>query len=105
MLPVYKIHRRINAPLQFKGFRAQYIFYAGGVIIGAMLFFAALYISGLNSWIALLLGLGSGALGLAGVHWLSRRFGEYGLQKYWAARRLPKTLRIASRTLFITLKK
>ncbi|MES1249574.1 MAG: DUF4133 domain-containing protein, partial [Chitinophaga rupis] len=45
MLPVYKVHRRINAPLQFKGFKAQYIFYAGGIIVGSMLFFAALYIS------------------------------------------------------------
>jgi len=105
MSPVYTIPRRINAPLQFVGLKAQYIFYAGGIVIAALLLFAVLYIIGLNSWLALLIGFGSGAFGLGRVHWLSHHYGEYGLQKHGAARRLPKTLRITSRTLFITLKK
>jgi hypothetical protein len=101
----YPLHRRINASLQFNGLKAQYIYYAGGIIIGSLLLFAILYISGVNSWICLLLVLGSGILGITTVYRFSHRYGEYGWQKKMIARRLPKTLLVHSRQLFTRLKK
>jgi len=102
---VYTINRRINTPVQFHGFKAQYIFYAGGVIVGEMFLFAILYISGLSAWICLPICGGSGALGLITLHRLSQRYGEFGWQKKRAAKRVPKYLLVGSRQLFIALKK
>jgi len=101
----YTIHRRINAPLQFNGLKAQYIYYAGGIIIGGLFLFAILYISGLSSWVCLLLSVGSAALGIATCYRLSNRYGEFGWQQKKIARRLPKALRVRSRQLFTQLKK
>ena len=101
----YTINRRIDAPVQFHGFKAQYIFYAGGIIVGEMFLFAIFYISGLSAWICLPLCGGSGALGLAALHRLSQRYGEFGWRKKRASRRIPKSLLVGSRQLFIAVKK
>src|SRR5437899_2841687 len=104
-MPVtYTMHRRINAPLEFRGLKGRYIFYAGGLLVGALLIFAILYISGANGWICLPLVVGSAAAGIGGIYRLSHRYGEHGWAKRQAARRIPKAIRCNTRTLFIELK-
>jgi len=102
---VYPIHKGINRPIVFRGLQAQYILYAGGILIGDLLLFAILYISGISSWICLSLAIILAIVGIGTAYRLSHRYGEFGLLKKKAARRLPKFLRSPSRNTFIHLKK
>jgi len=102
---VYPIHKGINKPITFRGLQAQYILYAGGILIGNLFLFAVLYISGISSWFCLPFTFALGAAGIGKVYQLSHQYGEFGLMKLRAARRLPHTLRSHSRHLFIHLKK
>ena len=102
---VYHIHKGINRPIVFRGLRAQYILYAGGILVGDLLLFAILYISGVSSWICLPFTITLAAAGILAVYRLSHRYGEFGLLKHRAARRLPPALRSHSRHPFIHLKR
>jgi hypothetical protein len=104
MYTIYKMHRRVNAPVEFKGLKGQYIVYAGGSVIGAMLLFAVLYIVGVNSYICLVVCSGMGGLGIgAAYHW-SQRYGVNGWRKRHRARASPKAFKGGSRREYLQLK-
>jgi hypothetical protein len=46
---VYQINKGINQSIEFKGLKAQYIWYLGGGAVALMIFFAVMYIIGLPS--------------------------------------------------------
>lgn len=105
MYTVYKMHRRVNAPVEFKGLKGQYILYAGGSVITAMLLFAVLYIVGVNSYICLAICFGMGALGVGAAHYLSQHYGVHGWRKRRRARAAPKGFKGGSRYLYLQQKK
>jgi disulfide bond formation protein DsbB len=105
MSSVYHINKGINKPIEFKGLRAQYIAYLAIGLVGLLISFAVLYISGLNLFILLPMILGLGAGLFFTVFHLSHKFGQHGLMKYFAKRNLPGYLKINSRKVFIRLKK
>ncbi|MBA4198951.1 MAG: hypothetical protein C0459_15510, partial [Chitinophaga sp.] len=45
---VYQINKGINRSIEFKGLKAQYIWYLGGGLVVLLILFAILYISGLG---------------------------------------------------------
>ncbi|HSZ33971.1 MAG TPA: DUF4133 domain-containing protein [Puia sp.] len=98
---VYKINKGINKPIEFKGLKAQYIWWLGGGIVVLLLLFAVLYITGINGYVSICI------VGLAGVgvfifvFRLSSRYGEHGLKKKMAARNIPTVIKCYSRKLFI----
>lgn len=100
---IYTINKGINKSIEFRGLRAQYIWYFGGLVIALMFLFAILYIAGIG--IAICLGLtgGLGALGGIKIFGLSRRYGEHGMMKAMARRQVPKALRSYSRRFFQNL--
>jgi hypothetical protein len=97
----YPIQRAIGRPVQFKGFKGPYIIIAALSLIGDLLLFVILYLCGISSWICVVFALGLGAGALAMTASLSQRFGPQGLQKWLAAKHLPKTIRFRSRQAFI----
>jgi hypothetical protein len=98
---VYPINKGINKSVVFKGLRAQYIWWLGGVVIGAMILFAILYIIGVSAYLCIPLVGGLGAVGVSRVYRMSRRYGEYGLMKRRAQTRVPKVIHARSRRLFM----
>jgi hypothetical protein len=104
MPTVYKMHRRVNAPVEFKGLKGQYIFYAGASVIAAMLLFASLYIVGVNSYVCLVISFGIGGMGIGAAYHLSQRYGVYGWRKRQRARAAPKALKGGSRRQYLQLK-
>ena len=46
---IYGINKGINKPIEFKGLKAQYIWYLGGGLAGLLVLFGVLYISGVNT--------------------------------------------------------
>jgi hypothetical protein len=97
---IYHINKGINKSIEFRGLRAQYIWYFGGLVIGLMIGFAALYILGVNTWICLALIGGAAAGGTFKIFALSHEYGEHGLMKAMAKKRLPKVLKSYTRRNF-----
>ena len=97
---VYSINKGINKPIEFKGFKAQYIWYVGGGLLALLILFAVLYICGIHPFICLAVAilLGSGLLIYVGK--LSHTYGEHGLMKKQARRRIPRLIKSNSRNVF-----
>jgi Domain of unknown function (DUF4133) len=98
--PNYSLNKGVNRAIEFRGLKAQYIWWLGGGLVGLLAIFAGLYISGLNPFICI------GLIGIAGillfrqVYHMSRRYGQYGLMKKAAARHLPDRIRAGTRKTF-----
>lgn len=100
---VYKINKGINRPIEFRGLKAQYIWYLGGGLLALLILFAILYICGVNTFICLAIILLSGTGLFMQVYRLSHKYGEYGMMKTVAKRSIPKGLKSYSRKLFTRL--
>ncbi|WP_339880979.1 DUF4133 domain-containing protein [uncultured Algoriphagus sp.] len=101
---IYKINKGINKPIEFKGLKAQYIWYLGAGVLALLTLFAILYILGINPFICLgLVGM-SGILLVVQIYRLSKTYGEHGLSKKLGYRQVPHAIRIKSRGVFCKLR-
>jgi Domain of unknown function (DUF4133) len=98
---VYTINKGVNQPIEFKGFKAQYIWYLGGGLVILLILFAALYICGVNTFICLGLILVLGGLWFIYISRLSHTYGEHGLMKKIARKAIPPVVKSYSRTVFM----
>jgi len=90
---VYHINKGINKPIEFKGLKAQYIWWLGGGLVALLVIFAILYICGTNVFICLIvIGVAGAALFIT-VYRYSRNYGEYGLLKKMAKASIPKGIK------------
>jgi hypothetical protein len=97
---VYQINKGINKPIEFKGLKAQYIWYLGGGLVALLILFAIIYIIGVNVFICLALIVSlSTALSMY-VYKLCRTYGEFGLMKKVAKKAVPKVIKSYSIVLF-----
>lgn len=99
---VYNINKGINKPIEFKGLKAQYIWYLGGGLVALLIFFAIIYIIGVPVIICLLLVVALATTLFMHIYKLSRKYGEYGLMKKVAKKAVPKVIKSYS---FTNLKK
>lgn len=102
---VYQINKGINKSIEFKGLKAQYIWYLGGGLLALLILFAAMYIAGLPTYICIGVIAIAGPLLFVRVYRMSRQYGEHGLMKALARRQVPKVIKAGSRAVFITLNK
>jgi Domain of unknown function (DUF4133) len=102
---IYKINKGINKSIEFKGLKAQYIWYLGGGLVGLMILFAILYIIGINSFICAGLILIGGTFLFMYVYKLSNMYGEHGMMKKVAKRSIPKVIKSYNRKLFVVWNK
>jgi len=101
MSSVYQINKGINQSIEFKGLKAQYIWYLGGGVVGLMIVFAVLFILGIPSLVCVALIGTAGTVMVLKIYKMSRQYGEYGMMKALASRQVPKSLKIRSRAVFI----
>jgi len=97
---VYTVNKGINKSIEFKGLKAQYIWYLGGGLLALLDLFAILYIAGLNTYVLLAVTILLATLLCFRVYRLSNTYGEHGMMKKLARRSIPRTVRITSRHLF-----
>jgi predicted lysophospholipase L1 biosynthesis ABC-type transport system permease subunit len=98
---VYKINKGINKSLEFKGLKAQYIWWLAAGIVGLLIVFAILYVIGINSFLSIVI---VGALGVCVFLWvfkLSNKYGEHGMKKKMATRSTPKVIKSYCRKQFM----
>ncbi|QJD96095.1 DUF4133 domain-containing protein [Mucilaginibacter robiniae] len=97
---IYTINKGINKSIEFQGLRAQYIWYFGAMVIVLMITFAVLYICGAPTYICLPLVGGAGVTGSIRIFAWSHQYGEHGLMKVIARKRLPRVLKSYTRRNF-----
>lgn len=101
---VYTINKGINKPIEFKGLKAQYIWYLGGGLLGLLILFAVLYICGVNTFACLAIIAITGTALFIHVYKLSHKYGEHGMMKAVAKRSIPRVVKNYSRKTFMRLK-
>jgi hypothetical protein len=97
---VYQINKGINQSIEFKGLKAQYIWYLGGGVVTLMILFAGMYIIGVPSFVCVVIIGISGALLVLYIYRMSHKYGEHGMMKALAKRQVPKVIRVQSRKIF-----
>jgi len=97
---VYQINKGINQSIEFKGLKAQYIWYLGGGVVVLLILFAILYFVGLSSIMCIAI---TGGAGVLLVIRMSNKYEEHGLMKTLARRRVPGVIRSRNRKIFISL--
>jgi len=97
---VYVINKAVNRPPEFRGLKAQYIWWLGGGIGGVLLLFVILYIGGVNPFVCLGIAGAAGLVLFRQVYSMSRRYGQYGLMKKRASRLVPDRIVIRTRKTF-----
>ena len=100
---VYQINKGINKPIEFKGLKAQYIWYLGGGLLALLILFAVLYICGVNTFLCLGIVAGLGTMLFVYIYKLSHTYGEHGMMKRIARKGVPKLLKAKSRKFFIEI--
>lgn len=93
MSSVYQINKGINKPIEFKGLKAQYIWWLGGGLVALLILFAMLYICGINIFFCLFLILCLGAALFMYIYKLSDKYGEHGLMKRWQEKQFQRLLK------------
>jgi len=102
---VYEINKGINKSIEFKGLKAQYIWYFGAGVIVLMILFAIMYIIGLPSFLCIGIIMIAGTVLTLKIYGMSTKYGEYGLMKAIAKKQVPKVIRSNGRKLFFTFNK
>lgn len=98
---IYSINKGVNKSIEFRGLKAQYIWYLAGGLLVLMILFAILYVIGMNTYIVLFVILGFGCFLFTWVYRLSNTYGEFGMMKKTANRMIPKVIRCNSRKVFL----
>ena len=101
---VYQINKGINKSIEFRGLKAQYIWYFGAGIVGLLILFAILYIIGLNSFVCIGIIIIAGTVLTIKIYALSNTYGQYGMMKRLARRSVPKVVRSKNRHIFLQKK-
>jgi len=86
----YNINKGIGRTVEFKGLKAQYLFIFAGGLLATLIFTMILYMTGVNSFICLFLGIGGASLIVWQTFSLNQKYGEHGLMKIGARKRHPK---------------
>lgn len=97
---VYQVNKGINKSIEFKGLRAQYIWYLAIGILIMLILFGAMYAIGIPAFICVGLALIGGTVLVMKVYAMSAKYGEHGLTKELAKRSIPKVVRCNSRRVF-----
>ncbi len=97
---VYHINKGINKSIEFKGLKAQYIWYFGAGVVVLMILFSIMYIVGFPSYISLGIICIGGTVMVVKIYKMSHKYGEFGMMKELAKRQLPKAIKTQSRSVF-----
>lgn len=100
----YNINKGVNKPVEFRGLKAQYIYYLAIGLAFLLLAFSIMYIAGVPVYLCLPVVFLVGAGLFIGVYRFSHKYGEHGLLKALAFRQVPPAILSKSLKVFSRLK-
>lgn len=86
----YSINKGIGASVEFKGLKAQYLFYFAGGLLGNLILVMVMYMTGVNNIICLIFGLGLSGYLIYKVFAMNKKYGQHGLMKLQARKYFPR---------------
>jgi hypothetical protein len=105
MSSVFNINRGVSKPIEFRGLKAQYIWWLGGGLVVLMVMFAVGYVAGVPVYVCIgytgILGCGL----FSQVYRLSHKYGVHGLMKSIAYKQVPPAISCRTRKVFVQLVK
>lgn len=101
----YNINKGINRPIEFKGLKAQYIYYLAIGLAILLVSFAILYITGVPIYVCVATITIAGSALFWFVFRYSHEYGEHGMMKAMARRQVPEAITCHSLSLFRQLSK
>ncbi len=104
-MPVYIINKGVNKPISFKGLVAQYIWWLAAGILMLMLLYAVLYLCAVNTYVSMAIVGCVGFLIFYAVYRVNNKYGEFGIMKMIARKRLPAAIRCKARSVFFDKRK
>lgn len=97
---IYHINKGINKSIEFKGLKAQYIWYLGGAIIGLLILFGLLYFIGLHQYLCMVIVGALAFVAVTKIFSMSKKYGEHGLMKAMAKKMVPDVVKANDRQVF-----
>jgi hypothetical protein len=98
---VYQINKGINQSIEFKGLKAQYIWYLGGGVVALLIVFAVMYVTGMPTYLCIGIILTAGTFLVMKIYRMSHKYGEHGLMKTLARKQVPKVIKSRGRKVFM----
>ncbi|WP_299664517.1 DUF4133 domain-containing protein [uncultured Polaribacter sp.] len=89
-MAAFQINKGIGRTVEFKGLKAQYLFIFAGGLLGLFIAVVILYMIGINPYVCLTLGLGSGGFLILKTFAINNAYGEHGLMKRSAQKSHPR---------------
>ncbi len=77
MSSIYQINKGLNKSIEFRGLKAQYIWYFAAGVMVLLILFSLLYICGLNTYLCLAMICSSGCLLISKLYRWSNTYGEH----------------------------
>lgn len=99
-ISVYKVNKGINKPIEFKGLKAQYIWYMGGILLVLLVIYIILYMIGINQYLCVGAVLTAGIILTKRVFGMSKKYGQHGLMKLMAQKMVPDAVKCNDRKCF-----
>lgn len=96
----YHINKGINKSIEFKGLKAQYIWYLAIGVLVLLIAFSIMYIIGIQPIICVVIVLVTGTYLVIKLYHLSNKYGEHGMMKTFAKTQIPKIIKFRSRNIF-----
>jgi len=97
---IYTINKGINKSIEFKGLKAQYIWYLGGGLVALVILFSIMYICGIPSLLCIAVILVTGTTLFVKVYAMSKKYGQHGMMKAAARRSVPDAIKVSTRKVF-----
>jgi hypothetical protein len=88
----YDINKGVNRPVEFRGLKAQYIYYLAIGLAVLLIAFSIMYIAGVPVYLCLPIVLLAGSALFMGTYHYSHKYGEHGLMKAFAYKQLPSAI-------------
>lgn len=99
----YGINKGVNRPIEFRGLKAQYIYYLAIGLAVLLVAFSIMYIARVPAYLCMPVVMMAGS----GLFWVvyrfSHRYGEHGLMKAIALRQVPSAILTRSRKIIVKL--
>lgn len=88
----FTINKGINKPVEFKGLKSQYLFIFTGGLLGIIILFMVMYMSGVPQTVCIGFAVITAPLLIWQTFSLNRKYGTHGLMKLQSVKRYPRRL-------------
>jgi hypothetical protein len=88
----FTVNKGINKPVEFQGLKSQYLFIFAGGLLGIIILFMVMYMSGVPQTVCIGFAVITAPLLIWQTFSLNKKYGTHGLMKLQSVKRYPRRL-------------